>query len=147
MDLLKGKAPPRLHSAILRTWYMGWCTAARFQQRGFCMWGCEHKDDVREYACCSVLWDFAWKRLRLSRPSTPAEQREAFLGLHQTWSKRDFPLLRRHAVLMYVSYKAHAAWRHMGAPRPAPPGLLRQALAEACRGDPGTIRLIDHIWG
>ncbi len=110
------------------------------------MWGCQHKDDVRDYACCPVLWDFATRRLRLSAPSTPAEQRECFFGLSRCWHRRDFHLAVRQAILVYVAYKAHVTWRAKKGTSPAPHGLLRQGLAEACRGDPGISKLLDELW-
>ncbi len=110
------------------------------------MWGCDHRDDSRAYAGCPVIWEFASRRLRLPTPSVLGERRVAFYGLHRCWHKRDFSLALRHGVLVYVAYRAHLAWLHSGSPSPAPPGLLRQALAEATRGDPASTRILDTIW-
>ena len=57
--------PPFLIAALFTTWFNGWCTARRFQQRRFCAFCASGEDSIEHLACCRSLKDLFRHHLRI----------------------------------------------------------------------------------
>jgi len=56
MEILQRKATPRVQASYLRTICNGWCTRRRFQQQGWCRFGCGGQEDsLSHFAHCTVV--------------------------------------------------------------------------------------------
>ena len=55
LHLLRSALPPRVRAALVRTWFNGWCTGRRFQQRCACIFGCPAEDSIEHYSLCPQL--------------------------------------------------------------------------------------------
>merc|ERR1711957_927425 len=78
---VRGRVPPCVLAAILATWFNGWTTGRRFQDRSCrCRFNqaCLGEDSIEHYAVCAFVWDLASRSLRL-RPTPRSLGR--FLGL------------------------------------------------------------------
>ena len=145
---LQRLAPPRVVSAVIRTWYNGWCTRRRFQQRGQCIFGCSlGADAVEHYICCSRLLRHGEQRLRLPPPTTFADRGVSFLLLEPR-SNLPTDVLIRRALLLAAAYRLHCRLRH-GAPIVDDEVLQRaltQAVKESAVGHARATQALDSIW-
>ena len=146
---LRRLVPPRVMAAVLRTWYNGWCTRRRFQQRGQCLFGCSFgEDSVEHYICCSRLLRHGEQWLRLPPPATFADRGVCFLLL-EPQSHLPNDVLTRRALLLAAAYRLHCRLRH-GAPF-ADAEVLRRALTQAVKesavGHAKAMHVLDSIFG
>jgi len=145
---LRRLVPPRVIAAILRTWYNGWCTARRFQQRAPCLFGCQHgEDSVHHYARCRCLATFGERRLRLRRSSSPAALTRNFLLLDPAADMDDATVTRR-ALLVAAAYRVHCRCRCLApfASELAAFQALEQATKESAMGHARAARALDLRW-
>ena len=139
---------PKVLSAVLRTWYNGWCTRQRFQGRCRCMFGCGFgADSVDHYISCSRLHRQGLRQLRLPTPPVFEDRGVHFMLLAATSQLPDDVLVRR-ALLLTAAYRLHCAHRRR-APF-ADDQVLRQALAQALQesamGHAAATRCLDTVW-
>ena len=111
MGAMKGKVPPRVTSAMIRTACNGWCTARRFQvQPSRCMMGCRQgEDSIEHYAVCPIVAEVAHERLRLKQPDSNQHKLENMLGFN-LGDNMDI-CVRRHC-LTAATYRLHNIKRH-----------------------------------
>ena len=139
--------PPRVMAAVIRTWWNGWVTARRFQQRcgSRCIFGCgAGEDSVEHYSMCKVLWAFSAGFLGMQPAPHPAQRRAAFLLLDGT--QVSDCVLTRSAVRMAAAYFVHCRVRHVSASCAAAAEMLPQAAREAVRGHPRATAALDGWW-
>jgi hypothetical protein len=105
--------PPRVCSAILRTWFNGWCSHRRFQGHGPCILGCGRgEDSIEHYALCKFTGELGANLLALPRQhmQRPDEKTRRFLLLEGGSALND-DLLIRTALLTAVIYRLHCQHR------------------------------------
>ena len=148
MDRLHKLAPPRVASALLRTWFNGWCTRRRFQGSGSCIFGCAYgKDSVEHYSACSRLHSYGRQQLRPRDPGEPGLRTQCFMLLEASSTYTDELLVRR-ALLLTAAYKLHCRLRR------SPPftetevlwRALDQAIKEAAQGHSRAIQVLTTTW-
>ena len=109
---LSGTLQPRVRAAVLRTWWNGWVTKRRMQDRSKgCIFGCTSEDSIEHYACCSTVREFGQRSLGLDSP-TPETAMEDFLALTPTLSSVTKELVARKAVRLASVYFVHCKARH-----------------------------------
>ena len=109
---LSGTLQPRVRAAVLRTWWNGWVTKRRMQDRSKgCIFGCTSEDSIEHYACCSTVREFGQRSLGLDSP-TPETAMEDFLALTPTLSSVTKELVARKAVRLASVYLVHCKARH-----------------------------------
>ena len=104
---LKHLVAPRVCSVAFKTLWNGWTTAARFQNRSPCAFGCCSKalDAIEHYACCPVVHRV---RCRLGLSLLPRSV-PSFLLLSSPSSPQ---LLTLGALLLYACYSAYQSISH-----------------------------------
>ena len=142
---LRPLVPPRVVSAMLRTLLNGWCTKRRFQQGdSTCIFGCPlGSDSIEHYACCSRVWDFAWRVLALRAPDSRPQRMERFLLLSGACGDMD---LARGAILVAAVYEVHNIVRHDPATPDRARDMLLQAARNAVRGHGAATVAHDRAW-
>ena len=132
---------------MLRTWFDGWCTGARFQVHGKCVFGCARGlDSVHHYAVCPVVHKFAHKNLRIAPP--PVEERTQHFMLLDTASALPDVLLTRRALLVAAAYRVHCKCRRKGSVGTDEDvtRALEQAAKEAAMGHGSATLALDSRW-
>ena len=107
---LRGKIPPCVTAALVRSWLNGWCTARRFQQgRGKCWLSeeCSGDDSIEHYARCDWSWHMAKRRLKVEQSPRNIGR---FLMLET--SVQDDPAML--ALNLYAVYNAVNHFRSSG---------------------------------
>ena len=143
--------PPRVQSAILRTWYNGWCTSRRFQRLdgGTCMFGCSAgADSIEHYACCKHIVGYWRGPLRLPDPGDPPTRRLMFMLLDRDRLNTEASLTCM-ALLVAAVYALHCKARQGALNLPEPEDVRRalaQAVREAASGHPRALKTLDSIW-
>ena len=106
--------PPRVHAAVFRTIFNGWCTRRRFQQRNaasnLCVFKCGNsaEDSLEHYCRCPVVSRVAESYLHFSY--TKELGLDLWL-LNSYWLDGD-EALRGLAILIYGTYNAFNSIRH-----------------------------------
>ena len=145
---LRKLVPPRVLSAVLRTWFNGWCTQRRFQAKGSCLFGCKFGEDALEhYIRCTKLHSHAKTRMRLPMHLAVEDRGLSFMLLDSPSLLPD-PQLTLRALLLTAAYRLHCNLRLRQAF--TDDEVLRRALDQACKesalGHPGAIATLDGIW-
>lgn len=144
LDVLRGCVPRRVCSAVLRTFFNGWCTGRRFQGGGSCCFACgawPQEDSIEHYSTCAVVRDFARRRLNIC-PRYWSRGIFVALGLNYGSCSKDD--LTRRALLVYSVYKAHNLLRY----KPLALGdsaihLLSQFAVEGAMGNSAATGVLD----
>ena len=113
LELCFSLVTPRVAIVLLRSWWNGWCTARRFQNRDArCLFGCSDsaEDSIEHYCRCNVVVDFARSRLRL--PMRISGSMRSFLVLDSLCSNDELTL---QLLLLYACYSATNVLRHQQA--------------------------------
>ena len=130
--------PPRVCSAVLRTWFNGWCSQKRFQGQGPCILGCGRGEDaIEHYACCRLTAELGANLLALPRlPHRSPEQKLLSFLLLEPRKSLDNGMLTRKALLVAAIYRLHCRLRRGSAALPWPElrTACRQALQELVGG-------------
>ena len=155
--------PPRVSAAVLRTFWNGWCTKRRFQQRGPCLLGCTSfsaEDSIEHYECCPVTLDFAHRilglemhtchnravygRRRIPLPGVAGRAhvgKLTALGLNLAPATDDLLILR--ALWCYAVYRTTNEIRQCPCATPEVAGdLLRQFAHEGARNHCRSMRAL-----
>ena len=148
MPLIAKHVPPRVLSALLRTWWNGWVTGRRFQNyHGSCMFGCPgHADSIEHYATCPMVTDFANRRLNLRRPTAQEERLGTFLVLLPYPSREHLDELARRAIMTTTVYLTHCWCKHKGVHGNQAVDVMAQQLHEATRGHSGATGIVRHAF-
>ena len=119
LPALASSIPARVRAAVIRSWWNGWATSRRFQNRaGLCIFGCQHEDSLEHYAHCGTVREFGCRSLALA-PSPPEMAMADFLVLIPRYSAEHKELLSKKAHRVAAVYLVHCRARH-SASRSAP---------------------------
>ena len=101
---------PRVHAAVWRTLFNGWCTRRRFQQHGACLFQCNAHaaDSIEHYVSCRFYMDLRSAALQLLPISDASRLQMVF---HRTWSDDRLIL---EAVAMFSLYTTYNQIRTHG---------------------------------
>ena len=111
LPALSSYLPARARAAVLRAWWNGWVTRRRFQQQGWCIFGCRCEDSIEHYARCPVVREFGARFLHLSAPAGPGFI-EDFLVLAPRYSTGVRDVLVRKGIRLAAVYILHCRHRH-----------------------------------
>ena len=134
--------PPAVISAVVRTFWNGWCTDRRFQRIGTCKLGlpCQGDDSIEHYASCVHVKDFALLKMRLPPHVTGLSY---FLLLENV----DEPTLVRIALLVYAVYTTTQQIRKAEHLTPASVrALLWERVHSVCTNHGKCAQVMSSIW-
>jgi hypothetical protein len=126
LQLLQGLTTPRVQSAVFRTMWNGWATAARFQTEKPCVLGCSVRalDRIEHYACCPfarhLLIDWMGLDSRLANLA-------GFLLALDSMSQDHLTLM---SIVVYAMHRATAHFRR--APTSSPT-VVNDFLRHMCQ--------------
>ena len=143
LPAIASATPARVRAAVLRTWWNGWVTKRRFQQRSRgCIFGCDYPDSIEHYAYCPVVAEFGSRFLGLGRAEDPVAD---FMVLSPRYTSADQAVLVRKAVRVAAVYKLHCSVRHRpsGAAATLRPETLFQTAREIARGHAKVCQILD----
>ena len=108
LQAMQQLSTPRVQSAVFKTLWNGWTTAARFQSAAPCVLGCSAtaEDRIEHYCHCHFARELLvrWMGLRESLVSLPA-----FLLALPDMSDTDITLV---SVVVYAMFRATSHFRH-----------------------------------
>jgi len=149
LHCISKELPPRVHAAVFRVLFNGWCTRRRFQHRdsihNVCAFGCGDtaEDSIEHYCRCPATMKVARSYLHLDYPAEPAL--DIWL-LSSSWL--DIPDTRMGiSLLIYGVYNAFNTLRHGGgSSQHQVHHLIVQHCKQGAFGHPKAMKYLDSRW-
>ena len=147
--LIAKEVPPRVHAAVFRTLFNGWCTRRRFQQRAstsnVCAFKCSHtaEDSLEHYVRCPAALRAARNYLHLQYP---VEMALDIWLLNSAWL--DLPDIRMGiSLLIYGIYSAYNTLRYGGvSSEQQAHHLIVQHCKQGAFGHAKAMKYLDSRW-
>ena len=135
---------PRVWFAILNAICNGWTINFRFQRRRPCLFACGFgEDSLHHYAHCTVIADYAQRRLNLERPAA-GNRLDCFLALSPCFCVSVASEVARRALCLFAVHSATNAARHGSIAGTAE--ALEQFAKEACASHAPLRRIVASEW-
>ena len=149
---LANRVPPRVFSAVLRTWWNGWVTVRRVAHRrdtsSCCLWGCrcDDGDSLEHYTVCPIIAQWRADTLGLTRIRHSISLRRTNCMLLDSPIDDSPVRLVKAALALAAIYQVHNISLHSRLTPKDAYDALNQSLREAARGHPFSERIICSHW-